>query len=144
MNVEPSVPSSATDYLCFISEELARYPKEAMFRFDLDRHGDTWALRMFPQLVCLATILQGAASYLDLPVQSLDVERLRFTGQPRPGDSLILKLCHSGQAGSPASLSAEVWIHHRMVAQGHLVASPDKNSLQQTCSATRTSERSSQ
>jgi hypothetical protein len=130
VNVEASAPDSSTDPLCFIGEELARYPTEAMFRFHLQRHGETWALRMFPQLVCLAMILQGAATYLELPVQRLDVERLRFTGQPRPGDSLILKLCHSGQANSPVSLSAEVWIHHRMVAQGHLVSSPDKNEIQ--------------
>lgn len=106
--------------LCFVSEELARYPKEAMFRFDLPRHGDTWALRIFPQLLCMESLLQCAERYLDRLPGGLEVDRIRFTGSPRPGDSLLVKLRRIDSTDSLLRLSVEVWIHHRMVAQGRI------------------------
>jgi len=113
--------------LCFVSEELARYPEEAMFRFDLPRHGDTWALRIFPQLVCMESVLQCAERYLDRFPGDLTVDRLRFTGSPRPGDTLLVKLRRGNSIESGVSLGVEVWVHHRMVAQGRLSEAIEQN-----------------
>jgi hypothetical protein len=122
-----SLDDSLEDSLCFVSEELARYPSEAMFRFDLPRLGDTWALRIFPQLVCMESVLQCAQRFWSCRAGSVEVDRLRFTGSPRPGDSLLVKLRRVESGGSSATLSVEVWVHHRMVAQGQLSAAQREN-----------------
>jgi len=118
---------SASGPLCFISEELARYPNEAMFRYDLPRHGDTWALRVFPQLLCMESLLQCAERFLGRLRGGLKVDRLRFTGSVRPGDSLLLKLQQVGSTDVIRRLSVEVWVHHRMVAQGQLSEAIEQN-----------------
>jgi hypothetical protein len=98
-----------------------------MYRFHLPRQGGTWALRLFPQLLCMESILQGAQRFLGVEAGTLQVDRLRFTGAPRPGDSLLVKLLRSDPQSAPANLSVEIWIHHRMVAQGHLSAASNQN-----------------
>ena len=103
-----------------------------MFRFTIPRGGQTWALRVFPELVCAEGLRQAASSFAvgaeDVAeqqnasrVEDYEIERLRFTGRPRPGDVLLLKIRRPGSARDEARLEGEVWVHHRMVAQGALV-----------------------
>lgn len=106
--------------LSFISQELVSYENEAMFSFDLPRHGSTWALRIFPQLVCVESLVQAARRFLQAPGASFELEAVRFTGAPRPGDTLVLKLRRADPDGQSRQLSGEVWVHHRMVAQAQL------------------------
>ena len=102
-----------------------------LFLWELPRHGETFGLRMFPQLLCVEAMAQAAAAFNGLSgsrtaerpeggtLASLD--RVRFNGAPRPGDPLTVKVRVRKRFGDLVMLDGEVWVHHRMVAQAELV-----------------------
>ena len=105
----------------FVSRVEAVYPLEGLFSFDLPRHGETWALRIFPQLLCMEALIQASKLLLESPELQFDLEGVRFTGCPWGGDTLVLKLRSQGPDLRSAELKGEVWVHHRMVAQATLL-----------------------
>jgi len=102
-----------------------------LFRWDFPRLGETFALRMFPQLVCVEAMAQAAAALHGLAAQGeggppeagtlASVDRVRFNGAPRPGDTLVIKVAVKRRYGELVLLAGEVWVRHRMVAQGDIV-----------------------
>lgn len=101
------------------------------FSWVLPRSGDTFALRMSPQLVCVEAMAQAAAAFYGLTSSAAggppeagvlaSIDKVRFVGAPRPGDPLTIQVAIRKRFGDLVLLDGEVWVHHRMVAQAELV-----------------------
>jgi len=101
------------------------------FTWELPRQGETFGLRMFPQLLCVEAMAQAAAAFNGLSTGRdgdrpeggtlASVDKVRFSGAPRPGDPLTIKVAVKKRFGDLVLLDGEVWVHHRMVASGELV-----------------------
>ena len=108
----------------------------ALFSYEFPRQGDSFSLRMFPELLTVEAMAQAAAAFhglrdgSDQPEQGLlaSVDRVRFSGQARPGDRLTIKIRRKKVFGELVMLDGEVWVHHRMISQAEIVVrrgSPD-------------------
>lgn len=112
-----------------MTRQEAGTESEALFRYEFPRDGDTFALRMFPELLTVEAMAQSAAAFHGLNERPGEVEqgmlasvdRVRFHGRPRPGDPLTIKIRKKKAFGALVLLDGEVWVHHRMVAQGEFV-----------------------
>ena len=115
----------------FVTVAQDLQPDAGLFTWQLPRHGETFGLRMFPQLVCVEAMAQAAAAFNGLSTRRdagspeggtlASVDRVRFSGAPRPGDPLTIKISVKKRFGDLVMLEGEVWVHHRMVASGELV-----------------------
>ena len=107
----------------------AVHADQALFAYEFPKGGDTFALRMFPQLLCVEAMAQAAAAFHGLNSTGegaesgvlASVDRVKFVGAPRPGDSLVIKVFRRKVFGDLVMFEGEVWVHHRMVAQAELV-----------------------
>lgn len=99
------------------------------FSWRIPRTG-SFGLRMSPQLLCVEAMAQAAAAFHGLSGPDggrpeggtlASVDRVRFHGEPRPGDELKIKIGIKKRFGDLVMLDGEVWIHHRLVAQAELV-----------------------
>jgi 3-hydroxymyristoyl/3-hydroxydecanoyl-(acyl carrier protein) dehydratase len=84
---------------------------------------------MFPELLSVEAMAQAAAAFHGLGKDTgasehgllASVDRVRFSGQARPGDRLTIKIRRKKVFGELVMLDGEVWVHHRMIAQGDIV-----------------------
>ena len=106
-----------------------------LFTWTLPRQSESFALRMFPQLVCIEAMAQAAAALNGL-IGARDpdnpeggalagFDKVRFNGAPRPGDPLTIKVAIKKRFGALVMLDGEVWVHHRMVAQAELIVASE-------------------
>ena len=125
------LPIPHVEPFLFVGNAEAIYPDEGLFTWVLPRNGATFGLRMFPQLLCVEAMAQAAAAFHGLSSARdggqpesgtlASVDRVRFHGRVHPGDSLIIKVRVKKRFGALVMLDGEVWVHHRLVAQGELV-----------------------
>lgn len=102
-----------------------------LFTWTLPRQGETFGLKMFPQLVCIEAMAQAAAALNGLVADKdadtpeggtlAGFDKVRFHGACRPGDPLTIKVAIKKRFGALVMLDGEVWVHHRMVAQAELI-----------------------
>lgn len=124
-----TLPIPHREPFLFVTEQEAVSDGEALFRYELPRMGDTFALRMFPELLTVEAMAQASAAFHGLNQEPGEVEqgvlasvdRVRFHGRPNPGDALTIKIRKKKEFGALVMLDGEVWVHHRMVAQGEFV-----------------------
>ena len=112
----------------FVTAAQTVHADQALFTHPIPRGGDTFALRMFPQLLCVEAMAQAAAAFHGLNADGepeagtlASVDKARFVGVARPGDTLIIKVFRRKVFGDLVQFDGEVWVHHRMVAQAELV-----------------------
>jgi hypothetical protein len=112
----------------FVTSADAVYADKALFRHPFPKGGDSFALRIFPQLLCVESMAQAAAAFHGLSMSGgeeqgtlASVDKVRFFGAPRPGDTLVIKVFKKKAFGDLVMFDGEVWVHHRMVAKGELV-----------------------
>ncbi len=112
----------------FVARAEAVAPDQAIFTYPVPTGGDSFALRMFPQLLCVEAMAQAAAAFHGLGMQGdeeqgtlASVDKVRFVGAPRAGDTLVIKVFRKKVFGELVMFDGEVWVHHRMVAQAALV-----------------------
>ena len=101
------------------------------FTWQLPRSGETFGLRMHPQLVCVEAMAQAAAALHGLASAArggapeagtlASIDKVRFVGAPHPGDPLTIQVAIKKRFGDLVLLDGEVWVHHRLVAQAELV-----------------------
>lgn len=111
----------------FVAGCVERSDDAGVFRWELPRQGETFGLRMFPQLLCVEAMAQAAAALhggdgaADAESGVLaSVDRVRFAGAPRPGDPLTIKIRRRKVLGPMVLLDGEVWVHHQLVAHGEI------------------------
>ena len=131
MAVTGPLPIPHAEPFRFVGEAEDLRENAGRFSWTLPRSGDSFALRMAPQLVCVEAMAQAAAAWFGLvsaasgaPPEAgtlASVDKVRFVGVPRPGDPLTIQVAIRKRFGDLVMLSGEVWIHHRMVAQAELV-----------------------
>lgn len=125
----PELPIPHREPFLFVESAEAVYPDQGLFTYPVPKGGDSFALRMFPQLLCVEAMAQAAAAFHALnagegePEQGVlaSVDKVRFLGAPRSGDTLVIKVFRKKAFGDLVMLDGEVWVHHRMVAQAELV-----------------------
>ena len=101
-----------------------------LFLYDVPRDGDSWSRKLTPGLLLVEAMAQASAAWHGL-ISAADgdtetgllasVDGVRFSGRPRPGDRLTIKIMAKKSFGAMAMLEGEVWVHHRMLAQGKIV-----------------------
>ncbi|HCP46818.1 MAG TPA: hypothetical protein DIU15_12300 [Deltaproteobacteria bacterium] len=129
LSTELPLPIPHREPFLFVTRQEVGTETEGLFRYDFPRSGDTFALRMFPELLTVEAMAQSAAAFHGLSQEAGEVEqgvlasvdRVRFHGRPRPGDPLTVKIRKKKAFGALVLLDGEVWVHHRMVAQGEFV-----------------------
>jgi len=125
------LPIPHAEPFLFVGRAEEVRPDAGLFTWTLPRQGETFGLRMFPQLVCLEAMAQAAAALNGLTADRTSdrpeggalaaFDKVRFHGAPRPGDTLTIKVAINRRFGALVMLDGEVWVHHRMVAQAELV-----------------------
>jgi predicted hotdog family 3-hydroxylacyl-ACP dehydratase len=121
-----SLPLPHQEPFRFVGQADAVYDDAAQFRWTLPRGGDTYGLRIHPQLLCAEALAQAAAAFHGLTAAGgepevgtlASLDSFTFTGHPNPGDTLVLKIRKTKAMGPLVLFDGEVWVHHRMVAQG--------------------------
>jgi 3-hydroxymyristoyl/3-hydroxydecanoyl-(acyl carrier protein) dehydratase len=101
---------------------------EARFAYDLPRHGDTFGLQMFPELVMVEALAQAAAAFhgegapdgTDEEGVLAAVDKVRISGRPRPGDSITLKLVRTKVFGALVLFRGQAWGAHRLLLEAEL------------------------
>ena len=129
MSASTDIPIPQQEPFRFVGRAEDVRDDAGLFTWDLPRHGETFGLRMFPQLVCVEAIAQAAAALHALTADDderetgtlASVDKARFHGAPRPGDALTIKVAVKKRFGPLVMLDGEVWVHHRMVAQAEVV-----------------------
>ncbi len=124
-----SLPIPHREPFLFLSEVHDRSAESALFSYEFPRQGDSFSLRMFPELLSVEAMAQAAAAFHGLDSDTgasehgllASVDRVRFSGQARPGDRLTIKIRRKKVFGELVMLDGEVWIHHRLIAQGEIV-----------------------
>ncbi len=124
-----SLPIPHREPFLFVSEAHEVGAEAALFSYDFPRQGDSFSLRMFPELLSVEAMAQAAAAFHGLGQEGTEVEhgllasvdRVRFSGQARPGDRLTVKIRRKKVFGELVMLDGEVWVHHRLIAQGEVV-----------------------
>ena len=128
----PAAPSLAIPHrepFLFLTEAHQVTSEAALFSYEIPRQGDTFALRMFPELLSVEAMAQAAAAFHGLNTAGTEpedgllasVDRVRFNGQARAGDRLTIKIRRKKIFGDLVLLDGEVWVHHRMITQGEIV-----------------------
>lgn len=122
-----SLPLPHAEPFRFVGEVDAVFEDAAQFRWTLPREGATYGLRIHPQLLCAEAMAQAAAAFHGLQASGepeagtlASLDGFKFTGHPNPGDTLIIKIKRRKALGALVLLDGEVWVHHRMVAQGQV------------------------
>jgi 3-hydroxymyristoyl/3-hydroxydecanoyl-(acyl carrier protein) dehydratase len=124
------VPLPHQEPFRFVSRLEELQGERARFAFDLPRLGETFGLRLSPELLCVEAMAQAAAAFHGLsggdgepePGVLASVDKVRFHHPlPRPGDTLRLLVTRKKVFGPLVMLDGEVWLRHRMVAQAALV-----------------------
>lgn len=115
----------------FVGQVQSLREDAGRFTWTLPRSGDTYGLRIAPQLVCVEAMAQAAAALHGLLAQEqggppeggtlASVDKVRFVGAARPGDPLTIQVAIRRRFGDLVMLDGEVWVHHRLVAQAELV-----------------------
>ena len=124
-----SLPIPHREPFLFLSEVHERSAEAGLFSYEFPRQGDSFSLRMFPELLSVEAMAQAAAAFHGLGQEAgasehgllASVDRVRFSGQARPGDRLTIKIRRKKVFGELVLLDGEVWVHHRMIAQGEIV-----------------------
>jgi 3-hydroxymyristoyl/3-hydroxydecanoyl-(acyl carrier protein) dehydratase len=113
----------------FVRDIVAADAQAGVFSFEFPRTGESFALRMCPALLMVEAMAQGAAAWHGQGATAGDhvdgvlasVDKARFSGRPRPGDPLTIKVRHKKSLGPLTMMEGEVWVHHRLLAQAELV-----------------------
>jgi 3-hydroxyacyl-[acyl-carrier-protein] dehydratase len=114
----------------FVSEVQHLDSTGGRFSWSIPRDGETFALRMFPQLLCVEAMAQAAAAFSGLQGGSesggesgtlASVDKLRFAGRVVPGEVLTTEVCVRKRFGALVLLFATVKVGDRTVAEGELV-----------------------
>ena len=123
-----SLPIPHREPFLFLSEVHEVGAEAALFSYDFPRQGDSFSLRLFPELLRVEAMAQAAAAFHGMaqsgePEEGLlaSVDKVRFSGQARPGDRLTIKIRRKKVFGELVMLDGEVWVHHRMITQGEIV-----------------------
>jgi predicted hotdog family 3-hydroxylacyl-ACP dehydratase len=112
----------------FVARAESVTADQGLFTYPFPKTGESFALRMFPQLLCVEAMAQAAAAFHGAHAGGgpeagtlASVDRVRFLGAPRPGDTLVIKVQRTKVFGDLVMFDGEVWVHHRMVAQAEIV-----------------------
>lgn len=112
----------------FVTCAQAVQADQGLFTYSVPRGGDSFALRLFPQLLCVEAMAQAAAAFHGMNSVGgaesgtlASVDKVKFVGAARPGDALVIKVFRKKVFGDLVMFDGEVWVHHRMVAQAELV-----------------------
>jgi 3-hydroxymyristoyl/3-hydroxydecanoyl-(acyl carrier protein) dehydratase len=132
------LPIPHAEPFLFLERAVEIREDRGLFTWTLPRHGETFGLRMFPQLVCVEAMAQAAAALNGLNADRTSarpeggalasLDKVRFHGAPRPGDPLTIKVRIKKRFGALVMLDGEVWVHHRMVAQAEIVVRSESGS----------------
>ncbi len=125
------LPIPHRDPFLFLSTVSGTDEAGGLFLYDVPRSGDSWSRRLLPGLLMVEAMAQAAAAWHGLanaaaggdPETGLlaSVDGVRVSGRPRPGDRLTIKIRKTKAFGPMVMLDGEVWVHHRMLAQGKIV-----------------------
>ena len=115
----------------FVSQVSGSDDAGGLFLYDIPRKGDSWALKLAPELLMVEAMAQASAAWHGLQAGRssgepetgvlASVDGVRLSGRPRPGDRLTIKVRAKKKFGPMAMFDGEVWVHHRMLAQGKIV-----------------------
>ncbi len=116
----------------FLSRLEATDGEQAIFAYDLPRHSDSFALKMFPSLLMVEAMAQAAAAFHGVRMNDggegdhqetgvlASVDKVRISARPRPGDTLTIKIKRRKAFGPMVLLDGEVWLSHRLAASAEL------------------------
>ncbi len=115
----------------FVSTAAGTDDAGGLFLYDFPRAGDSWSRKLTPGLLMVEAMAQAAAAWHGIVTRKsvgepetgvlASVDGVRISGRPRPGDRLTIKIRAKKKFGPMAMLDGEVWVHHRMLAQGRVV-----------------------
>ncbi len=126
------LPIPHREPFAFVTKVEAVYSHEGLFTYDMPKTGDSFSLRIFPELLSVEAMAQAAAAFHGLSTEVsgggsgergllASVDKVRFNGRARPGDQLRVKIRRKKVFGDLVLLDGECWVHHRMVSQAELV-----------------------
>ncbi len=125
------LPIPHRDPFLFLSTVSGTDAAGGLFLYEVPREGDSWSRRLLPGLLMVEAMAQAAAAWHGIAHATdegatetgllASVDGVRVSGRPRPGDRLTIKIRAKKSFGPMAMLDGEVWVHHRMLAQGKIV-----------------------
>ena len=126
-----ALPLPHREPFLFITRLEATDGEEAIFVYEMPRHGDSFSLKMFPSLLMVEAMAQAAAAFHGLRGQEdgaealesgvlASVDKVRVSARPRPGDRLTIKIARRKSFGPMVLLAGEVWVSHRLAASADI------------------------
>ena len=126
-----ALPIPHREPFLFLTQLEATDGEEAIFSYEMPRHGDSFSLKMFPSLLMVEAMAQAAAAFHGVRRQEggaagvetgvlASVDKVRISGRPRPGDRLTIKIARRKTFGPMVLLAGEVWVSHRLAASAEI------------------------
>jgi 3-hydroxymyristoyl/3-hydroxydecanoyl-(acyl carrier protein) dehydratase len=125
----PALPIPHRPPFLFVTQVVDTSEDGGRFSYEMPRHGDSFALRMFPELLTLEAMAQAAAAFHGLREAGQGdehgllaaLDRVRFSGQASPGDVLDIRIRCRKVFGELVLLDAEVWVQERKISEAEIV-----------------------
>ena len=124
-----SLPIPHRPPFLFLTRIDERGADAGLYSYEFPRQGDSFSLRMFPELLTVEAMTQAAVAFHGSVNEGCggrypllaSLDRVRFSGQARPGDRLTIKIRYKEVSAELVTLDGEVWVHHRMISQAEIV-----------------------